>query len=1348
MSRPEKNDSGALAQYIRAVPVITADESSERDSKIAHLKYPLNLKNEMKKQANKGRDRLLKPSPNEEANILLSEKERRKKLRLKQIREQEKAFSRKVLEDARKRKNVEIKELACHLKDQWETEHNKKQSDLEKKYQENLAEVGLGHKTASEDQTEYTKPELTEEEKQRALERYKKAVEQLMYERARSTQSERERAEARQQALETERRRAAKIAALPPPVDPIGDLDPRKDHSVPDQKKLDSFSTSRFHLRPIVHVERDLDLSQEDAREAAKDEEERMQVILEEVQRDKAEQIEKARLRHKHALAQLQLEEDHKKLMEELDSLERHDRQRRQEAVARIPVRIFQPPHKRLEDAEDRQRDLEQAFEDMYMMQTGYTGDLTVALEPPGHLRPASEDSIQSGSGERPAEPEERKQPPRSVPSAVVPDRSAERVEHDSEPEMEPEREPLPDGAPKGPSEDPLRRLLQRIERQRDQWRRRQPTEEAPPQAAVTTGIRRSVPSTVPQSKKQEFRIPDSIPFSAAPEPIAEVELSEEEEEAEDGRPDMAEGEDGHPAPGLGSESDIPHPAVSEARTLLHPLEAAQRSRTTTPIGRTPTAQLSQQEALLEQQKLKLQLQQQNLLQQQLEQQLQDYQRQLADIYGHVDVPEGPLAPGVRSLERMTLEEPFSGRAPYEEGSSLPDTTLEELDVTQHRPFPVRAPYDTVPQTVVPKSTSQEGSPLLSETLESSTLGSVTSDETEMTSEFQRTLETARATAEKAAQLRQKERDVLEELGRVPLEDVPFSSDPSHPERDISSGSASSLQSDALVSVSTPSTLSLSVTLSSDLSVTAAMSRTTQSGTFRDTDHVYPLTSQIRSGFSDVADTVSMTAATSLLTKTTQSVGFARPLSSSARQFSVLTSGSEPYTRTASGLPYTLPSSGANTEFSGRNPLAFATASSGPVQSRTIGVSQLSAFQQSTRSGYSPGYLDYYYQKIEEERQLFEVQRNRIRRYSDSHKKMTPEGPRAQAYQAPGRMSKNVPPIEPLMRTSPYVLEQYGRVPTYLERRQGESDKENQGYIANSTGFMGQDRLQDISQRLSAFEKSITSGTISTVVTSSSYAPKPLSTSDWSRGSSTEYMSLPRETAGAGARGSAGSTLSTLSELTEMMTRLTSTSDESDVTSLKSRDVSGAIRGQSSGGRGRQVGYAPKRAGPGSSLGQSSLTGLEGNINLRGTSRDQLYVPSSVLSSDTRGPPNDAHLYVPMEQSAKSSAPVEPLLSAPGSRWTRGSDGKQWFVLSRSHTLSSGGGLLEKDMVTPGEVGVDSVFPDDEVRSPVSGREETGSVSSASLSSGTLHSGTADNRLDESLAASNEPRALAPSTVS
>lgn len=59
-----------------------------------------------------------------------------------------------------------------------------------------------------------------------------------------------------------------------------------------------------------------------------------------------------------------------------------------------------------------------------------------------------------------------------------------------------------------------------------------------------------------------------------------------EEEAEEDSRRDAADVENGLPAPGLDHDGGKPHPAVDGARTLLHPLEAAQRSRTTTPIGR------------------------------------------------------------------------------------------------------------------------------------------------------------------------------------------------------------------------------------------------------------------------------------------------------------------------------------------------------------------------------------------------------------------------------------------------------------------------------------------------------------------------------------------------------------------------------------------------------------------------------------------------------------------------------------------------------------------------------------------------------------------------------------------
>ena len=83
------------------------------------------------------------------------------------------------------------------------------------------------------------------------------------------------------------------------------------------------------------------------------------------------------------------------------------------------------------------------------------------------------------------------------------------------------------------------------------------------------------------------------------------------------------------------------------------------------------TAQLTQQEALLEQQKLKLRLQQQNLLQQQLEQQLQDYQRQLSDMYGPAEAPGRPSVPGVGALERVSLEELLPGGPPMSLADSV-----------------------------------------------------------------------------------------------------------------------------------------------------------------------------------------------------------------------------------------------------------------------------------------------------------------------------------------------------------------------------------------------------------------------------------------------------------------------------------------------------------------------------------------------------------------------------------------------------------------------------------------------------------------------------------------------------
>ena len=105
--------------------------------------------------------------------------------------------------------------------------------------------------------------------------------------------------------------------------------------------------------------------------------------------------------------------QDYNQILHDLSDLQRADRDRRQKIVANIPVcsqsinslgwrrvksqsclkfyllihwlskmlfinsnswlfqkQVFEPPHRRLEDLDDRQKDMEEAFEDMYMANT------------------------------------------------------------------------------------------------------------------------------------------------------------------------------------------------------------------------------------------------------------------------------------------------------------------------------------------------------------------------------------------------------------------------------------------------------------------------------------------------------------------------------------------------------------------------------------------------------------------------------------------------------------------------------------------------------------------------------------------------------------------------------------------------------------------------------------------------------------------------------------------------------------------------------------------------------------------------------------------------------------------
>ena len=590
------------------------------------------------------------------------------------------------------------------------------------------------------------------------------------------------------------------------------------------------------------------------------------------------------------------------------------------------------------------------------------------------------------------------------------------------------------------------------------------------------------------------------------------------------------------------------------------------------------------------------------------------------------------------------------------------------------------------PHAILDHSDSaQESSPLMSEALNSSTVGSVTSDETErqLPSEFKQTLADAQATADKAAQLRQREKNVLDELHQV-AENDPFCSH-ALPERDSPS-------------VSTPSTLSLSVTMPSELSLTSAVSQTSQTMPVRFFTHPFSFASQRQPPFTDIGNAGTTKSVTSLHTKTSPKFGFSRPLASVtvSQHASYFPTVSYQTAQTSGGSPSALHVSGSTDN--SRSSLASYQPAQGigsgvsqqPEQSsasyftdsgsratvatplgdnavynsvtRSGGVSKSSAVLQQSSLGYSPGYVDYYQKMIEEERQLFEEQRNRIQHYSDLLKNPQ-EVPGAQTHLASQTISKYDP------------SELNSGLPTYLGKSSegvGAENKENHGYVANSDELMRQDRLLNVSKRLDAFEKSLSTSVSSRAGTSVSFVSKPLSKDEGSFGSSeARYSSFPPKTIGLGSLGSAGSTLSSLSELTEMITKLTSSSDETEESSLKEKAVGDP--------QSKRIALETNtKTGLGSDS-QCSFSWPARDFIQGGPAVSSLYNPSQLSFSPTNAVTNLAY----------SQAPI---VSVPRTRWTRGSDGKPWYVLSRSSTLSSVGGLFTRDNISTLGNTEDNVF--------------------------------------------------------
>ncbi|NXY46610.1 CE295 protein, partial [Ceuthmochares aereus] len=102
----------------------------------------------MKRKSAKARK--LRLSPNEEAMLMKEEYERRRKLRLQQVREQQKDIALQIRQKVKQRREEQLRKLEEALRAEWQKAQDEKMKALEKLYLSSLRAIGEGHRQAKE----------------------------------------------------------------------------------------------------------------------------------------------------------------------------------------------------------------------------------------------------------------------------------------------------------------------------------------------------------------------------------------------------------------------------------------------------------------------------------------------------------------------------------------------------------------------------------------------------------------------------------------------------------------------------------------------------------------------------------------------------------------------------------------------------------------------------------------------------------------------------------------------------------------------------------------------------------------------------------------------------------------------------------------------------------------------------------------------------------------------------------------------------------------------------------------------------------------------------------------------
>ncbi|XP_017554762.1 centrosomal protein of 295 kDa isoform X1 [Pygocentrus nattereri] len=321
-------------------------------------------------------------SPNEEAHFVREELDRRRKLRVQQVREQERYIALQIRHEVRERKEKELQNVAATLRDEWQQQRKEKIETLEKLHGDSLRAVGQGYRNAKQSEPDWDAlARKRKENMEQAAGRHQQALRVLACQRQSEEDQRTRHIEARKKALIVEKKRAMKIANLPQPVpNPIESIGTQTPPT-PSMAYVERFSITYCHV-PETAVDREMETEQSDAQQAAKLEAQRLKELEREEVHDRQEQLEKARLRGGHALQKEKVIQDNARLLCELERLQQADLQQRRQVVNSIPAQIFQPLYRHDELRAEKQRELELAFQDLYSGEREVRGDLILKPVP------------------------------------------------------------------------------------------------------------------------------------------------------------------------------------------------------------------------------------------------------------------------------------------------------------------------------------------------------------------------------------------------------------------------------------------------------------------------------------------------------------------------------------------------------------------------------------------------------------------------------------------------------------------------------------------------------------------------------------------------------------------------------------------------------------------------------------------------------------------------------------------------------------------------------------------------------------------------------------------------------